>query len=104
MTVYAGETVQIRVAATDFDASTPLDGGDISVFVTIYDSVPEEVLPEVEMGYDLDDEAFLYAWDTAGLAPGSYRARIEALGQQATPQSVSLEYKRIRLARRPVGN
>ncbi len=55
------------------------------------------------MTYDVDDAAFLYAWDTTGLAAGGYRARIEALGQQATPQSISLEYKRIRLNRRPVG-
>jgi hypothetical protein len=104
MTIYAGETVQIKVEATDFDALTTLDNSDITVNISIYNTALEEVLAETAMTYDVEDAAFLYAWDTTGLAAGGYRARIEALGQAATPQSVSLEYKRIRLNRRPVGD
>lgn len=104
MTIYAGETIQIKVEATDFDALTTLDNTDITVNISIYNAALVEVLAETQMTYDAGELAFMYSWDTTGLAAGGYRARIEALGQAATPQSVSLEYKRIRLNRRPVGD
>jgi hypothetical protein len=103
MTIYANETIQIKVEATDFDALATLDNTDITVNISIYNAALEEVLAETQMTYDAEELAFLYPWDTTGLAAGGYRARIEALGQAATPQTVSLEFKRIRLNRRPVG-
>lgn len=104
MTIYAGETVQIKVNATDFDAETALSDADITVYVSIYNAALEEILAATSMTYDVGEAAFVYAWSTAELEPGTYRARLEALGQQATPQSVSLEFKRIRLNRRQAGD
>lgn len=105
MTIYAGETVQIRVTGTDFDQATPLTDDELlGVYVTIFNNEAEVVLPQTAMTWSEDDSAWNYSWDTANEASGSYRAKIEAYGQAATPQSYSLEFARIRLARRIVGS
>lgn len=105
MTKYAGETIQIRVAGTDFDQSTVLTDDEVTgMYVTIFDSAGLEALPLTAMAYDVDEAAWMYNWETTTNDAGSYRAKIEAFGQSATPQSYSLEFARIRLARRPVGD
>jgi hypothetical protein len=103
LTLYAGETTQIRISAIDFDQLTALTDADVtSVFVTIFNSDGDEVLAETEIDYDVGEGAWIYNWDTTGRDPGGYRAKIEAYGTGATPP-YSLEFKRIRLNRRPVG-
>lgn len=104
MAIYAGETVQIKVTGKDFDASTPLAESDIvAIYVTIYDSTNTAVLPQTSMSWDDDEDGWVYLWNTTNLPFGSYKAKVEAYGQAATPQSYSLEFARIRLARRIAG-
>jgi hypothetical protein len=104
MAIYAGETVQIKVTGTDFNADIPLEESDISnIYVTIFDSTNTEALPQTSMTWDEDEEGWVYLWDTTGLTFGSYKAKIEAYGQAATPQTYALEFARIRLARRIAG-
>jgi hypothetical protein len=103
MTLYANETAQIKITAVDFDQSTALSSAEVvTVNVTIFNREGDEVLGTTEIDYYVDEEAWIYNWDTTGRDPGSYRAKIEAYGIGATPP-YSLEFKRIRLNRRPVG-
>lgn len=112
MTIYAGETVEISVTAKEFRAVRALNEDDLTaVWVTVYDVEGDTVVPRSSMSWDEDlvDEngtvtgGWAYHWLTTGVDPGTYRAKIEAYGVQATPQHYSLEFKRIRLNRRPVG-
>ena len=104
MAIYAGETVQILVTGTDFDAAEPLAEDDVSAaYVTIFNSANEEVLPQTSLTWDETESGWVYYWVTTDVPFGSYKAKIEAYGQAATPQTYSLEFKRIRLARRIAG-
>lgn len=75
-----GEPRQIEVTGlTNFDGSdVSLDDVD-SVTVTIYKNHPtgEEVLPETDItGVD---GVWTYVWDTTGLDPGVYHAKVTVM-------------------------
>lgn len=102
MTIYAGETVQIKVTARDFDQLTVLsDDNLISVNITIFDVEGEETLAQTAMTYDEDEAGWVYNWATTSVDAGTYRAKIEATGVSS---EYSLEFQRIRLNRRPIGD
>lgn len=104
MTTYAGETLQIKVTGTQFNPDQPLEEADVSsIYVTIFNSANEVTLAQSSMTWDEEESGWVYYWTTTGLAFGSYKAKIEAYGQQATPQTYALEFKRIRLNRRIAG-
>jgi hypothetical protein len=106
VTTYVGETMIVWQTATW--AGEPLTGPDIaSVYATIYDADSEVVVGPEAMTWnpnakDSDGEAqprWEYMWDTAGLSPGTYRARIEITGVNGT---VAWEYLRMRLKADPL--
>lgn len=108
MTMYLGETIMISVTASEFrDADALLSDEDVdNVAVEIFDSTLTEVGGD-EMIYDTDtdDNGYWYfLWNTTAtatptLAAGTYKARCTLTDIHG---NVSIEWKRIRLARQPV--
>lgn len=98
MTLYAGERVKVTHTATkDSEALVP---GDITaVWISIYDAEREVLVDETLMTWDSTKSRWQYLWDTSGLDPGTYRARVRIEGVDG---GSVWEYKRVRLARNPV--
>lgn len=73
------------------------------VTITIFDAAGEEVLSESPMIWDMDEELWVYVWDTSPdgtpLPVGSYRAKVYVLGNSGEE---NWEFKRIRLKANPV--
>ena len=99
MALYAGETVRIRLEATDYDGTTPLTDADVDAFVTIWDRDGSTVLVDAAMTWAPDDPegpAWHHDWDTPATA-GSYRAKLAVGAGTRT----SWEFKTIRLRPNP---
>jgi hypothetical protein len=97
MTLYVGEAT--RVIHTASREGTALTDSDVSdVLITIYQGT-EEVESETSMDWDADEGHWFYLWDTTGLDPGTYRAKVRIEGVDG---GSVWEYKRLRLARNPV--
>lgn len=74
---YAGETLEVSVAAEDFDQETPLDDSDVvSMKVTIIGPAGELVVDDDTM--DFETPRWVYLWDTPEVA-GLYNLKITAL-------------------------
>lgn len=105
MTMYLGETVMVSVTSSEFlDATALLTDEDVAgVTVEIFNAALTEVASD-DMTYDTNSDGdgyWYYFWDTSdsALAAGGYRARCTLTDTQG---NVSIEWKRIRLARQPV--
>lgn len=108
MTMYLGETIMISVAASEFrDDDVLLTEDDVSgVAVEIFDSALTSVADD-DMLYDTDADGngfWYFMWQTAAtatptLTAGTYKARCTLTDVHG---NVSIEWKRIRLARQPV--
>lgn len=106
MTLYAGETLTVTHTATL--EGTALDDDDVAgVTITIFDADGDEVVSETSMTWSSTYERWEYEWDTSpGATPvavdaGTYRAKVVMTGVDG---STNWEFKRIRLARNPVGD
>lgn len=98
MTHYAGELTEIVHTATkNGEALVPADVTE--VWITLYTSDLEVLLAETAMSWDATFARWQYLWDTTGLDPGTYRARVRIEGLDG---GSVWEYRRIRLARNPV--
>lgn len=100
MTMYSGETIQVRHRAVGYDGET-LTGANIAATVTIWDTDGTTVLlDEQPMTYSatmvFDDGnvgGWYYLWPSPANAPGAYLARITATGAGIN----AWEFKTIRL-------
>jgi hypothetical protein len=98
MTLYVGELTKIVHTATkDGEALLPADV--TNVWITLYTSTLEVLVAETTMSWDSAQARWQYLWDTDGLDPGTYRARVRIEGVDG---GSVWEYRRIRLARNPV--
>lgn len=98
MTLYVGELTKIVHTATKDGVA--LEPDDVTaVWVTLYTSDLEILVDETEMSWDLNFDRWQFLWDTTGLDPGTYRARVRIEGIDG---GSVWEYRRIRLARNPV--
>ena len=102
MTLYAGETVQVRHQAFDYDEGRLTDA-DIDVAITIWDIDGTTVLVDAPMAYDPSikfedgsEGGWFYVWATPAVA-GAYRARCTATGDGIS----AWENKSIRLRQSP---
>lgn len=98
MTQYAGENYLITHTAT-FDGDA-LTGPDVEVTIEISKGTgdeAEEILASTPMTWDAVQLRWEYVWDTAGLDPGTYKAKFEVTGIPGL--GVAFEFERIRLAR-----
>ena len=106
MTLYAGETAEVRHRALGY-RKEPLTGDDIDVTVTIWDLDGTPLVDEAPMIYDatlvFDDESvggWFYVWATPDGEPGAYKARCSASGATALGEPVeAVEFQTIRLRR-----
>lgn len=100
MTVYAGETVVLKVSATDIDDSeTPLTSADVtSTEVVIVDSAGSTVQAADPMVWDATDQEWRYYWDTPVTAD-TFTARIRLIA--ATWDT--WEYQKIKTKAQPSG-
>jgi hypothetical protein len=92
MTLYAGETAQVRHGALAYDAKTRLTSDDVDVTITIWDiDNTTELVSEEPMVYDADLDIELEGEAVAGTGgwtylfetpdePGAYRARVTVTG------------------------
>lgn len=99
MTLYAGETIQVRHHVSNYDDGE-LGEGDVDVLLQIWDLDGITVLVEAPMEYspDLVFEdgtvgGWRYLWATPADAPGAYRAKCTVTGTGMN----AWEYKTIRL-------
>lgn len=98
MTLYAGELVKItQTALKDDEALLPDD--ITAVWLTLYNAEAAIVVDETEMDWDATFDRWQYLWDTTGVDPGSYRARVRVEGVDG---GSVWEYQRFRLTRNPV--
>lgn len=105
MADYAGEPRRIVTdAARNFDGRVLTPDDVISVTVEVFNNALDTVvLPVTPMDYildtgDVDLNNWAFIWDTTGLDPGTYRAKVVVTMLDGLE---SFEYKRIRLARDP---
>lgn len=95
--MYAGEEVRITTTVADFDGTALTGAGVTSVIITtIHDPAGAAILSNQAMSYDTAHGLWLYMWNTAGITPGTYKAKVVVTGLDGT---ISWEWKRIRLAR-----
>lgn len=100
MTLYPGERTLILHTALDEDDVALTAELVETVFVTVYNGTYTEVLvAETAMTWRSAALRWEYSWATAGVAAGTYRARVRILGLDGA--SV-WEYERLRLAKDPV--
>lgn len=92
--MYAGTTVEITNAATDFDGSvlTPTQVG--AVTVVIHDAAGAVVLASTDMDWDDPRQLWAYLWQTDTTPTGTYTAKVTMVGVDGTE---SWEFLTIRL-------
>lgn len=105
MADYAGEPRRIVTdTARNFDGRVLVPADVQSVTVEVFtNDLQTVVLPVTPMDYiddtgDVDNNNWAFIWDTTGLEPGTYKAKVVITTLDGLE---SFEYKRIRLARDP---
>jgi hypothetical protein len=93
MTIYAGETIRVATTAVDFDSSTPIVDSDVvSATIEIFDG--QDLLVNESLLWNPDLSEWYYDWDTTGVDPGSYRARLKLSGAEwHTWEYVTVRFK-----------
>lgn len=100
MADYASEGREIRVSNPRDFRGTAVGQADVtSVAVEVFSAdFSTQVLDSTPMDWDDDLATWVYTWDTRGLDPGSYKAKVTITSIDGLP---SFEYQTIRLARDP---
>lgn len=96
MALYAGEPVRITTTAKNFNLAQLNNTQVNSVVIEIHDPNSVVVVAETAMLWSSTESLWYYIWNTATLAPGTYRAKISIIG---IDNSRAFEFQRIRLAR-----
>lgn len=98
--MYAGETVEITSAITDFDGVTVVDNTVVaSCSVEIVDSANNVVQATTNMVHSAPRSLWYFNWNTTSLEVGTYRAKVVATG--VDPTQVNINYLTIRLKAQP---
>jgi hypothetical protein len=98
MALYAGETVEVTNAATDFDGATPitptiLGAGSMRIVIVDAATPPNTIVGSSNMAYDSVRALWFYMWATPGVA-GTYLAKVTATGADG---SLAFNFLKIRL-------
>lgn len=101
MPIYAGESLQITMLATDFDGDAIDNGSAVTVTVSVFDIAGGSVIDEELMTFSPDESLWVYEWDTSTKPPGNYTSKVTITGLGGT---ISWEYKTIRLAKNRTGS
>lgn len=100
MTLYAGETIVLKVSASDIDdAQTPLNSNDVtSTEVIIVDSAGAVVQASAPMVWDATDQEWRFYWDTPGTAD-TFNARVRLTSASWD----TWEFQKIKTKTQPTG-